>query len=1100
MAREGTSVSPSTEEQENDVERSSDLNGSAGIRIEGNHQAGGPRTSPSLPQDERIEAPAPPLPVNGSGSTRGKQDNAPANTRELEQMKVKYKMMERKRMEDRDKLRALDSLKIDRDKFESTMHKLQRKCQAQSQEIADWRRQLQEAEARVEEVEKVDAERGSEIENVTLDKEMAEERLDAASAELEILKDRCEELELEAEIIREENKELTSGMTSEERSSAGWLQMENENRRLREALLALRDTTQETEANLKSHVKELQGDLAGFEALKVEYAQTKSDLAASRTAVRTLKDNLEAADDQELLVAQLTEEKDTLTEQMSLLSAEVMDLKGEVAAGREIQEAQDETEKLLQENIDDVRAFAVERDQKTKDQARVIDNLEYTLLRFKEVVDGLQSDLEQLRANKQVNEIETTELNVKTRAMMDLNLRLQNAAAKTQTKKLESELSQVNAEDTALHLEILQSFVPESFKEEKGPILALLGFKRVTSKANMLRDSVQENMDHPPDNAQVDSCAAVEMIEKLQWISSCCSRLYSFMKGCTVEDFQRFNAALYELEPVERALDKCIDAVKRNDINIGRCTEDLQRMIAVLADLEEKTIPASPETFADIVTGRSDMMQLYSQVVGLELGSIKDSVRNKFGPGDEDEDLSRFNQEIQKLIDRSRTSRVVAQKVLRVVDEHRNRSMTLGETFMTAFELAESMGKDLAAFSRFVGRDLRDRLTEGTVGGESVKFDDITEIMEKSGREWLKQSSSETPEVTRVLEIVGEILSEFHSKLEGLLVIASDLSNFSEFERHPAPWTLRAKALKEQKVVDVQMEECVQQLQSQANEHHIVMRAKNTTIEEQSLKIELLEARRKGVKDHAEALQKLEKELGAVVAERESSVSELAELRREKQTLSQMHDEAIAKLATLNHSTGAGHPGATAALASTDGARTQQLVLEIEMLKEEITHLQSAVRFLKSENHRLLFPVTPTLLAATNHAWLEANPLPKPGRVTDERGAALAAEAKDVFSGLLEIASTMKPLQLQSPSDINATGRQSSWRPIKKTPRYIVAQQREELERWAEWRDDLVQRAVHGQRRKFATRTGFPQTTAKAPGTPPRGLVGDRVEIVGSPP
>jgi dynactin 1 len=1099
MASEESPISPSIEEEENDEYLATDRTKTTSTQADAQLKSPVSEPSPGLSQVESVEAPRPHLPANGLGSTRAKQDNTPALNKELEQMRAKYTIMERKRMEDRDKLKALDMMKVERDKFESTMQKLQRKCQTQSLEIAECRRQLQVSEARVVEIERADAEHGTEVEMATLDKEMAEERLEAATAELEILKERCEELELEAEIMRDENKELTSGMTSEERSSAGWLQMEKENHRLRDALMVLRDMTQETETSLKSHVKELESDLGQFETIKSEHEKMKSDLAASHTAIKTLKQNLDAADDQELVVAQLTEEKDILTEQIKLLSKDVMALKEDVEVSRQLQEAQDETEKLLQEDLDAVRAYGLERDQKTKDQAKVIDDLEYTLLRFKEVLSGLQSDLVELRANKQLNESEANEWNAKSRAMMDLNLRLQTTAAKTQTKKLESELSQVNAEDTALHLDIIRNFVPETYKEEKGPILALLRFKRIASKASLLRASMEGNIGQAADITLGDPYTAFDVTEKLQWVSSCCSRCHNFMTGCTVEDFSKFDTALDELEPVERAVDKWIDAAKSQEMDVANCAQDLQRMIALLSDLAEKTVPSAPETFADSLTGISKMIQSYTEHAGLELGLIEESVRNKVISGQEDEDFIYFSQKIREFVERSRTCRVIVGRVLHAVDEQRNHSMTLGEPSLTAFEQAESLGKQLSDFSGTIGRGIH-KFIEEDIDHESYNFDDLSKTMQKLATDWLIQTSLKVSGTVLSLEIISDVLSALHVKLDALFSIASDLSKFSEFERHPAPWTVRARILGDQKIVDKDMAEQLRKLQSAARDHNVAMSAKDKAIEEQSLKLELLEARSKGTKDHTAILQKLERDFAEAVKERDQAVSELTDLMKERQALTQQYEEASTRLAKMNLNHVAGDSEAAARLLSLDETTSHQLATDIELLKEDVANLQSAVRFLKAENHRLLYPVSPTSLATTNHAWLEANPLPKPGRVGHGRGTNVAAEAKHVLKGLLEVSATLKPLQLQSLSDPNAGGKQSSWRPRKKTPLYLASLQREEFERWTEWKEDLVERALHSQRTKVHTVGGQLLGKSQTPETPPRGQVVDGVEIVGSTP
>ncbi|CRK28850.1 hypothetical protein BN1708_015339, partial [Verticillium longisporum] len=165
-----------------------------------------------------------------------------------EDLKAKLRVMERKRLEDREKLKQLEKLQGERDKFESIIQKLQTKYQPQQTENAELRKQVKEAETRFEAVEQMQAEHETALELATLDREMAEETAEVLKAELEALKQKSEELELEVEILREENEEFSQGMTPEERSSTGWLQMERTNERLREALIRLRDLTQAQEA------------------------------------------------------------------------------------------------------------------------------------------------------------------------------------------------------------------------------------------------------------------------------------------------------------------------------------------------------------------------------------------------------------------------------------------------------------------------------------------------------------------------------------------------------------------------------------------------------------------------------------------------------------------------------------------------------------------------------------------------------------------------------------------------------------------------------------------------------------------------------------
>lgn len=158
-----------------------------------------------------------------------------ALSREAEDLKTKLRVMEKKRMEDREKLKILERVQGERDKFEGIIQKLQSKYQPQQQEAADLRKQLKEMDAKIEDLEKQQAKADTVVEVATLDREMAEETAESLKNELDALKQNHEELQLEVEVLREENQELGKEMSPEEKTSHGWLQMERSNERLREA-------------------------------------------------------------------------------------------------------------------------------------------------------------------------------------------------------------------------------------------------------------------------------------------------------------------------------------------------------------------------------------------------------------------------------------------------------------------------------------------------------------------------------------------------------------------------------------------------------------------------------------------------------------------------------------------------------------------------------------------------------------------------------------------------------------------------------------------------------------------------------------------------
>lgn len=112
--------------------------------------------------------------------------------------------MEKKRGDDREKLKMLEQLQSERDKFEGIIQKLQAKYQPQQVELGELRKQLKESQARLEEIEQIQGEHDSVVEMATLDREMAEETADAYKHECDVLRGKLEELQLEVDVLRDE--------------------------------------------------------------------------------------------------------------------------------------------------------------------------------------------------------------------------------------------------------------------------------------------------------------------------------------------------------------------------------------------------------------------------------------------------------------------------------------------------------------------------------------------------------------------------------------------------------------------------------------------------------------------------------------------------------------------------------------------------------------------------------------------------------------------------------------------------------------------------------------------------------------------------------
>ncbi|OAA67273.1 dynactin [Niveomyces insectorum RCEF 264] len=836
--------------------------------------AAAPKTGSAATGARQSSAHAAAAAASGTPPTRPTaSSNVAAANREIEDLKAKLRVLERKRLEDRDKIKQLDKLQGDCDKYQSIIQKLQTKYQPQQQENNALRKQLKEAEARLEAVETMQAEHDSAMELATLDREMAEETAEVFKAELEAVKLKTEELELEVEVLRGENAEFTQGMTPEEKASAGWLQMERTNERLRAALLRLRDLAQQQEEELRDEVKALQEDVQELTAVKDQHAATQAQLAQAELVVDDLRQQLDAAQAADDMIMDLTERNMSQAEQVEELKAVIEDLENlkEINDELEINHVQNERE--LQGELDFQAAVIQEQARRAAQQEETLEDAEYALSRFREMVTALQSDLEDMRASHAVTENESEQLTSKSRAMMDLNLKLQLSAAKAQVKTIDLELRRMEAQEAEQHLGIVQLFLPDAYHQsDRNSVLALLRFRRLAFKANLLNGFVRErigNQQQPPEHHpghEDDVFAGCDVVDKLTWVAAMCDRFVGAISRCSTDQFARFDSALYELEPVERALNAWIDGLRRDELKEQTCADELQRSIALLSHLAE--VHMAPTTDAN-KTGRSSSPQNQNN------NNNNNGSSRSLGNNDDEE------HDGQDLA----AAKVVAGKAVRALEELAARSLALTPDTLEAFEQCEAAAQVLAVLARRTGLALHALLHEAG-RTEPFTYAEVQTVVHNVARAAAAAAATTTSTTTALIDgstgteaaatitvtdaddadLFAAYLAKLRtvaSQVADVAALSGDLSQTLEFERPTAPWIVRGQDARAPKTVPVDAEEELRRLREELAEARRVITLRDNDLGTAQLKILTLESRMRDVQAKAAARAELEQALAA---------------------------------------------------------------------------------------------------------------------------------------------------------------------------------------------------------------------------------------------
>jgi dynactin 1 len=193
-----------------------------------------------------------------------------SSLREIEELTAKLRILETKRIEDRRRIREYEASKEAEGNFEKHKEKLHLKMSSLQEEHRQMKIILKETQKQLSEVQNSAAEHSELLEMATLDREMAEERCEVLQLELDSLKERQEELVAENEYLKSENEEFIRGAGVGEggERTAGSLQLERQNERLKEALVRLRDITGTRESELKSEIAALTEEIEQLTAIK----------------------------------------------------------------------------------------------------------------------------------------------------------------------------------------------------------------------------------------------------------------------------------------------------------------------------------------------------------------------------------------------------------------------------------------------------------------------------------------------------------------------------------------------------------------------------------------------------------------------------------------------------------------------------------------------------------------------------------------------------------------------------------------------------------------------------------------------------------------
>ncbi|CAE6345447.1 unnamed protein product [Rhizoctonia solani] len=846
---------------------------------------------------------------------------SPKQVKEEVELRAKLRVLETKRTEDARLIRELETKLADAEVFVSIRPKLQAKLQALQTELSQTKRELADQQAEMSTLDEKGVEASEQLEMVMLDKEVAEERAEAAELELESVKEKLAEMEIELQALKEGGTSEGGGV--EAKKSLDVLQLEKHNERLKEALIKLRQITQETDTEQKRKIAELERELSGIDELQAGYEETLSKLANADAQIEDLKIQLDDALGAEDMLVQLTDRNLQLKQST------------ERSAGGKDSQIRDLNQKIetLEETITDY---------------------EGTIVQFRELVGHMQGDMENLRQENQIHQSESSAQATQSAAILSLNMRLQSTAAKNQAKNIEFELRKLDAAQAKEWLAIVQPYLPQVYVEVDADATACyMFFQRLATKSELIANVVgsahglPESLSGSVPESLVGVC---EMRGRMYHLACLCKRFASVMRKCDVNTFHAVGRLFPDLLPMEKRLDMHVDLLRRDEFRIMECVSDVAKMLLQFEHLADTAFSGFE---ADLAERELDLtMQLdcdldsFVAAIGLTKTALENSIKDddtilEYGDLDIDRTLL---EPIAQILEQSKSAKIAFKKLVRRVEDLIQESSALKLDLvpkLTALTATMIKGCDFGIqLAQRIGSYLAD------VRGQKHNFQLASVLLHV--RETAAETMSQRPGTVGSWEAVGQLIAGLIKDAGALMEPAMEQENISKIVGE-APWVVRIAEVKALSAVNVDAERTVNKLNEEIKDLIRSIKTRDQTIQETSVKIELMERRMETVKKQADAIVDLEGDLAKARKQEKAYEEALEQLQSD---LDQMGQEN----ARLKQVTAGMEKNAPGMQTTTEEPVIATGDLEASHLLEQASRIESlrgAVRFLRHENSYL---------------------------------------------------------------------------------------------------------------------------------------------------
>ncbi|KAJ2804869.1 hypothetical protein H4R20_002336, partial [Coemansia guatemalensis] len=773
-------------------------------------------------------------------------------------------------------------------------------------------------------------------------------------------------------------------------------------------------------------------------------------LASAEAQIDDLKERLDDALGAEEMIEALTERNLELSRVNEEQQAALENMEALCEVNNEMDETRAEEVQGLRADIERLNSALRERDRRVDALEEAVVDYQFNISQYRDLVAALQADVQRLREREQTQASEAASISSRTQEMLSQNLQLRSTVMKTKAKAVDLELRRLDADQAVERLSLTEPFLPDHFRSEGAALAALLAFKRLAAKADILCSQLEQP--DAPDTLSISFVAAADVRALLARCSAQSSLLVAFMSSCGDAEFLRLAALLHDAQPIERRLNGLIDLVRSEELRSVDALPEVRRLATQLSALTDAHVPVA----ADLSAPRLDAVAVSLAFgVDVQLANLCYTEQllaetSVFTSGDRQHIDAGVLPPLVSAIQGCRDAKTAAVKLLRRARELHASGFVASSGAQEQAARIQQAGDSLGEYTMRVRIVVQDHLAAATAEEEAqpASLERLEHDLAGIAQD-IFGANDATP-----LGLGLRASQQLAKQLAALLALLGDDREATKAPATEAPWTKRAAQFKASLVQNADVQRRTEALNEEIISLARELKLRDQTIQEHNVRAEMHEKRTDTMRKQAEQVVELKKLLDTARAKEQTYEEAIESLQSEMDTLEgesrklRQANEAAAKAAAAGGFSSGGNSNGT------------PMPTDLLGLRSKIVALQDSVAYLRRENAHL----RSKYMYKEELALLRQSSLPVHSAANTEVGEAVR-EAKVVAREACRLAAMPKLVKL------GAQDHHPAWKPLSSHPQFELYRQ-QTLAQTLKHRAERVQQRLRSIRQFPVLATG----------------------------